>query len=223
MMRTLGYPLACLAVSCAAAFVLLDLSGGAAARLVALASLVLIAAPLCWPAAAPARALAPWSVALGLGTAAAGIALGVAPTQAARVAVVLALLLLASHAALVAAGPAGDTGRLALVALLAALGFGPVWLGPAAAAAGDGALRDAILAASPLVHLAVAADADLLRTTWFYAHTLLGSVRFDYPPLAAVVGADLAIAAGAVTYALWRARRAARAPHPPGAPALAAD
>ena len=50
------------------------------------------------------------------------------------------------------------------------------------------------MAASPLVHLGVAAGQDLLRTQWWYAHTSFGSLQFDYPSLAAIALAYVATA-----------------------------
>jgi hypothetical protein len=76
--------------------------------------------------------------------------------------------------------------RLAAATLLAALGAlavaAPIWLGPIAERfAPTGAFVDGVVAASPLSYLAVLADHDYLRATWFYEHTALGSLRYDYP------------------------------------------
>ncbi len=65
------------------------------------------------------------------------------------------------------------------------LATAPLWLGPLAALGAEAGLERAsvIVAASPLVHLGVAAGQDLLRTQWWYAHTSFGSLQFDYPSL----------------------------------------
>ena len=86
----------------------------------------------------------------------------------------LALLAAALHDRLAAA-----TLSIALGALAAAA---PIWLGPVAERfAPTGALVDFIVAASPLTYLASLADHDYLRATWFYEHSALGSLRYDYP------------------------------------------
>lgn len=78
-------------------------------------------------------------------------------------------------------------------ALLGLLGSALLWLGPAAERASQrfaGAI-DALLAASPLTHLAVASGLDLLRQPWLYRNSNLSSLPADYPAparLAAVYG-----------------------------------
>jgi len=76
------------------------------------------------------------------------------------------------------------------------LAIAPLWLGPLAALGAESGLErsSAIVAASPLVHLGVAAGQDLLRTQWWYAHTSFGSLQFDYPSLAAIARAYVATA-----------------------------
>lgn len=76
--------------------------------------------------------------------------------------------------------------RLAAATLLAACGMlavaAPIWLGPIAEGfAPTGMFVDALVAVSPLSYLAVLADHDYLRATWFYEYTALGSLRYDYP------------------------------------------
>ena len=138
------------------------------------------AAALAWPAAACLIGLL-LPVALG-GTAA---LIGAGPLAA-----LLAAQLFASEALAVALAPlvgvrqAGPVMVLGL-ALLAAL---PVWAGPLAQSAGAQATAwlDAMLAASPLTHLAVAAGSDLLRTPWLYENTALGGLPLSDPALAAL-------------------------------------
>jgi hypothetical protein len=61
----------------------------------------------------------------------------------------------------------------------------PLWLGPVAdlGARSHADVPSAIVACSPLVHLAVASGYDLLRSQWFYGHTSLGALQVDYPRL----------------------------------------
>ena len=57
----------------------------------------------------------------------------------------------------------------------------PVWLGPVAEVTGNPAgLTNLIAGISPLSAFAVALDADILRTNWFYTHSALGSLRYEY-------------------------------------------
>ncbi|MEJ2604652.1 MAG: hypothetical protein P8172_15450 [Gammaproteobacteria bacterium] len=72
--------------------------------------------------------------------------------------------------------------RSLLCALFAALVMLPVWAGPLVELAGNPAwARNLVLGASPLTVLSLPLDLDYLRTTWFYAHSPLGSMRYDYP------------------------------------------
>jgi hypothetical protein len=76
--------------------------------------------------------------------------------------------------------------RLAAATLLSTIGAlaaaAAVWLGPVAERlAPTGALVSFLVAVSPLTYLAVLADHDYLRATWFYEHSALGSLRYDYP------------------------------------------
>ena len=91
---------------------------------------------------------------------------------------------------------AREWARWLAAAILWLLATAPLWLGPLAALGAEaGAARSsAIVAASPLVHLGVAAGQDLLRTQWWYAHTSFGSLQFDYPSLAAIARAYVATA-----------------------------
>jgi hypothetical protein len=70
-----------------------------------------------------------------------------------------------------------------------------------------GELGDWSLALSPLVHVAVGSDTDLLRMPWVYANTPLGSMRFNYPALATVVGADCTLALAAWLFVTSRSLR----------------
>ncbi|WP_405234313.1 hypothetical protein [Lentisalinibacter salinarum] len=69
-----------------------------------------------------------------------------------------------------------------LITVFAALTLAPVWAGPLVELAGNpGWLRGLVIGASPLTALSVAIELDYLRTPWFYAHSALGSMRYDYP------------------------------------------
>ena len=96
---------------------------------------------------------------------------------------------------------AREWARWLAAAMLWLLATAPLWLGPLAALGAEAGpdRSSAIVAASPLVHLGVAAGQDLLRTQWWYAHTSFGSLQFDYPSLTAIalvyVATALALAA----------------------------
>lgn len=72
----------------------------------------------------------------------------------------------------------------------------PAWLGPLAdiLAHGNQGAPAAIAAVSPLSHLAVAAGHDLLRNEWFYAHSPIGSLQFDYPAATVLFLSYIAVA-----------------------------
>lgn len=73
--------------------------------------------------------------------------------------------------------------RLMFIMLLCALA--PLWLGPLAdRLAAWPAIADIVVAASPLSYLAAAIDYDFLRSVWFYQHSPLGSLRYEYPSVA---------------------------------------
>ena len=86
-------------------------------------------------------------------------------------------------------------GRLATFAL-ALFGLLPVWCGPAAQLVTRSypGLIDAIIALSPLTHLAVASGNDLLRNQWFYQHSTLSGLQFSYPNLTTIFAGYIAVA-----------------------------
>lgn len=58
----------------------------------------------------------------------------------------------------------------------------PLWLGPLSVDPVVGSIAATIaLSISPLGYLAGATEVDVLRSTWLYAHSELGSVRYAYP------------------------------------------
>jgi hypothetical protein len=89
------------------------------------------------------------------------------------------------------------------ITLAGLAGAAPLWLGPIAESFAERtALVNAIVAVSPLTYLAALADFDYLRATWFYEHSALGALRYEYPsvwlqsvlyalPLAAVAALGL--------------------------------
>lgn len=104
-----------------------------------------------------------------------------------------------------ALAPGRGGGAVAAFLLLTVAGTAPVWLGPAAEAAGSTAVNDWIVAASPLSHLAAWTGYDYLHDTWFYRHSTLGYLRFAYPDAAA--GALVLSVAGLILSAIpWRTR-----------------
>jgi hypothetical protein len=143
--------------------------------------------------AALPRALAWSSLAAALAFAvpvATGLA---APLPAASLATVvglacLALQLLVACVVGLARTAEHTTARVAVTAVYAALSAAPLWLGPAAQLLGSqSGWPTRIVALSPAAHLASAIECDLLRTTWFYAHTPIGGLRFDYPQFSAIL------------------------------------
>jgi hypothetical protein len=184
-----------------------------ATRLVGTAIVALVA-PLLWPGAGTnraqtARRVVVWSIAAA---AAAAIALRTAGgghqtwVGIGTSCLMLTLILLVAHAAAAAlethwrarsvdADNAREVaGRTAAFAL-ALLGALPIWLGPAAELLERPFpwSLDAVIAASPLTHLAVASDNDLLRNPWLYQHSNLATLPVFYPGIATLVGAYLSI------------------------------
>jgi len=91
-----------------------------------------------------------------------------------------------------------ERNRLFVLVGLSSLIAAPVWLGPIAEAAGNPpGLTNLIAGISPLSAFAVALDADILRTNWFYTHSALGSLRYEYfawsTYLAVLVGLSVVI------------------------------
>jgi hypothetical protein len=191
-----------------------DLQGSA--RVVLVTAVVGALAPLFWPGrAATTRSttmrIAGWSLAttaLAAGLAALGGNAALLAPRIAGACLVLFLVLVAAHALTAVleallrrrgAGPdrAREISAWLTTAALAALAAAPLWLGPAAEVASQARPRavDAVVAVSPLTHLAVASGNDLLRNQWFYQHSNLSGLRFDYPRLGAVLACYVVLAA----------------------------
>ena len=203
-----------------------DLQGSA--RVVLVTAVVGGLAPLFWPGRAAttrstAMRIAGWSLAATV-LAAAFAALGgnaamLAP-RIARACVVLLLVLAVAHAlaavleALLqrrAASPdrAREVSAWLTTAVLAAVAAAPLWLGPSAELASQAHPRavDSVVAVSPLTHLAVASGNDLLRNQWFYQHSNLSGLRFEYPqPGTAIVACLALLAALLATHAFLPTR-----------------
>jgi hypothetical protein len=208
-----------LLISAGALFAAFAVAAGAlqpSAQRLAAAALVAVLAPLLWPGIAAGFAptalrVVGWSVAAAavaaLLLAAAPPLLGAVQQPPARIAAtcaMLLLLLLATHllAAVFQALRRGAevraarerAGHLAGVAV-ALLGASPLWLGPAGellSARHPGAV-DAVVAASPLTHLAVSSGNDLLRNQWLYQNSNLASLQFAYPEPSGVAAAYLLV------------------------------
>lgn len=100
-----------------------------------------------------------------------------------QLSVTLYLLIVAALSVLLLFPDRTERARQFVVIGLASLFALPIWLGPIAEAAGNPVwLTNLIVAASPLSALAVALDLDVLRTNWFYQHSALGSLRYEYFP-----------------------------------------
>ncbi len=178
------------------------------ARIVLVAAVIGLLAPLFWPGRADTAGLtalriAGWSLAASVLAGVAAMLSGaglVSLPRAAAACAVLFLVLVVVHALATTVesllpvrskrvGSARETAAWLATAALATLGAAPLWLGPAAELAGAGRPQaiDAAVAMSPLTHLAVATGNDLLRNQWFYQHSNLAGLRFDYPRLAPVI------------------------------------
>jgi hypothetical protein len=209
----------------------------ASARIVLVTAVFGLLAPPFWPGRAntpglTALRIAGWSLAVsalaGIAAMLSGIGSAALPRAAAACAVLFVVLVVV-HAVAAAlelllqsrtkqAGSARESAAWLATAALATLAATPLWLGPAAelASAGRPQAVDAAVAVSPLTHLAVATGNDLLRNQWFYQHSNLAGLRFDYPRLAPVMIAYCLLAAAlfVVTAALPAGRRPAAAPPP---------
>lgn len=211
----------------AAALVLGAISGKAtdlqpsALRLMVTAVVGLLA-PLFWPgcAARPARTallIVAWATAAACLAAIALRVLGNPAQPLPRIVEPCAMLmpiLLLTHTAAAAveghlrrrswdADNAREIAGRTVAITLALLGALPLWLGPLGELlSGRHAwIIDAVVGMSPLTHLAVASDNDLLRNQWFYQHSNLAALQFSYPGPAqlawsyALVGGVLALLA----------------------------
>ncbi len=106
-----------------------------------------------------------------------------------RLAVTVWLMLFATLLVLQLLPGAVEHRRAALLTALVLLGAAPIWLGPVVEATGNPLLlTNLVVAVSPLSAIAVALDIDLLRSGWFYAHSVLGSLRYDYLSWLSYVG-----------------------------------
>ena len=97
-----------------------------------------------------------------------------------------------------------------VIALFVVLTLAPVWAAPIAELAGNPPwLTNLIVAISPASMFAVALDLDLMRTSWFYEHSAIGSLRYSYIPWAAYIAtmAVLAIAAASRSRLIQRRTR----------------
>lgn len=204
----------------------------ASARIVLVTAVVGLLAPLFWPGrgatvrTTTARIIA-WSLASAVLAAAVAMLTGLGVDRLPRATTALAVLFLAlvtvhAVAAFVegllqrrAAGSeaAREGAAWIATAALVTLGAAPVWLGPAAelALAARPRAVDAVVAVSPLTHLAVASGNDLLRNQWFYQHSNLAGLRFDYPRLAPVMTAYCLLAAVLLLVPAVRGTRSAAA------------
>lgn len=202
----------------------------ASARIVLVTAVIGLLAPLFWPGRAAtvsttAKRIISWSLASAGLAAAVAVLSGLGLERLPRAATALAVLVLALVAVLAVAatveaqlqrrgtGPeaARESAAWIATAALVTLGAAPLWLGPAAelALASRPEAVDAVVAASPLTHLAVASGNDLLRNQWFYQHSNLAGLRFDYPRLASVMTAYGLLAAVLLLVAVTLGSRSA--------------
>lgn len=182
-------------------------SGPAAAATAAAIAVVL--APLFVPRARPpTRAL--WCALLVLVAVGAGLALGRTGAAASRILLTMATAFAwiyaidAALGALTRARTSADDGqsrlataRCVLLSLVLLVSGAPVWLSPWLGELGsDSPLARGVLLASPLVQLSTAAGWDVLRSPWVYSHSVLGSLRFNYPALSAIAFIDATLCLG---------------------------
>jgi len=153
------------------------------------------------PGAHPlARAVAPWFWALLAAGACTVVGISGSADALTGLAVswtVFCTVVLFASAVMIIPGrdPAWGPERLSIVLIAALMMLSPLWLAPLAeAAAPDRTVANLAIALSPLTYLSAAADYDYLRTPWFYGHSAIGSLRYDYPP--PVVYAAVCLGAG---------------------------
>lgn len=177
-----------------------------ALRLLVTAVIALLA-PILWPgnAATPARTalrIAAWSASATCLAAIALRVLGDPPQPWPRIlegCTMLMVILLLTHAMVAglearlrvrsgdAQGAREMAGRTVAISL-ALLGSLPLWFGPLGEllSARHGWIIDAVVGVSPLTHLAVASENDLLRNQWLYQHSNLAALQVTYPGRAGI-------------------------------------
>lgn len=196
----------------------------------AVTAVIGLLAPVLWPGCAATSArtvvrIASWSAAAACMAAIVLQILGnpAQPFLSVLVSCMMLLLILLLTHALAAAfewrlrGSSGDAktarelaGRTVAIAL-AFLGSLPLWLGPAAELLSTrrAGIIDTVIGISPLTHLAVASDNDLLRNQWFYQQANLAALQFSYPGLAelALAYAAVFLMLALIALVFWRQRR----------------
>lgn len=186
------------------------------ANLVVVTAVIGMLAPLFWPGRAStprltALRIAGWSLAASVLAGVAAMLSGGGMSSFSRTAAacaVLFLVLIVVHSVAATlesslqgraqhADGAREAAAWLATAALVTLGAAPLWLGPTAelASANNPRAVNAAVAVSPLTHLAVASGNDLLRNQWFYQHSNLSGLRFDYPRLAPLMTAYILLAA----------------------------
>jgi RsiW-degrading membrane proteinase PrsW (M82 family) len=96
-------------------------------------------------------------------------------------AALLFLLLLAALAPVLTFAKHRTDARQIVVFTIIALLFAPIWLGPLAELSGNPpTMTNMIVGMSPFSVIATSMDFDYLRTSWFYQHSALGSLRYEY-------------------------------------------
>lgn len=220
-------PLALASMLIAQASGLLGTDATPASRLLAVTALPALIAPLFVRASRAAtgglaRPVSDWALATLLLAVVAWLATGgwPLPRTAAPVAVALGVVVVTMLAADVVAAlvqragieasAAHESARWLVTAVLWLLAAAPLWLGPLAdlTSRHGPAFAEATVAMSPLVHVALAAGQDLLRTEWFYAHSSLGSLQFDYPSLTTIAAGYVVVMAALALCAYVLSRRA---------------
>ncbi len=129
-------------------------------------------------------------------------------TQLLLTTVMLFLLLVATLAVVLARTRHQAAARQIVLSITVALMLTPLWLGPLAEVSGNlPLLSNAIVGVSPFSAIATTLDFDYLRSRWFYQHSVLGSLRYEYfawsgyalTLIAVVAGCSLSAADGKFT------------------------
>jgi len=222
----------------AAAWGALQMAQQPSALRVVVTSITALVAPLFWPGAADttlrtALRVVNWSLVCAVSAALMLLAMGQGrqtPSALLAVAAMLSIVLVIVHCLaatlelrLATINPDPQVARAMAAAIttfaLALVGAAPLWLGPAAelSASAHTWAVDAILAASPLTHLAMASGNDLLHSEWLYDHSNLSKLAVSYPGMSTILAlyASILLALVGIPLAQRHLRRRMPDAHPP--------
>jgi len=99
-----------------------------------------------------------------------------------RIATTCLLLVILGSSLLSMTTQKNESARQFITGLFLVFAFLPVWLSPLVELNGSLLwLTNTVIAMSPISAFAVALDIDIMRTGWFYEHSSIGSLRYEYP------------------------------------------